>query len=494
MDLAVLLSALQLPQPAPGDARPPALHRRLYQAIKGAITSGALSGGLKLPATRVLAQELKLSRNTVLLAYEQLAAEGYLVATTQGSVVARLPRIASADDSRASKATPGLSARGLVVPMHWRTGSDILKAFTPGIPDIGKFPLPQWRALLDRAYRDINPRRLTFGETGGEPELRSAVAAYVAAARGVHCDPEQVIVTQGAQGALDLCARMLADPGQVAWLENPGYLGARVAMQTAGLQLHGIAVDAAGARPTEADWRDHPPRLIYLTPAHQYPMGPVLAAERRYDLLQRARAANAWIIEDDYDSEFRYEGDPIPAMCSLLPSSPVIYVGTFSKTLLPVLRLGYAVVPHSVSRALGNIGAQFTRPGHVAEQLALARLIESGRYARHLRTMRSLYAERRAALKLALDRHLGGLVGVSGGAAGLHLTAVFQEAIDDLAVHERARRAGLVVAPLSRYYLPGSRDPLRSGMLLGYGTVANQAIEGAVKQLAQLIDRERRGL
>lgn len=465
--------------------------KRLCLAIKNGIRSGRLASGLRLPASRDLSSHLGVARNSVLYAYDQLAAEGYLVATPKGTWVAQLQQLQQLDQAKGGQ-SPQLSQRGQSMPPHWRTHSDIVKPFTPGIPDVSRFPLSRWRSMLSRTYASINTRRLSFGEIGGEPELREALATHLRASRGVMCSARNVIITQGAQGALDLVARMLADPGDVAWVENPGYYFAKTCFRAAGLDVRGMPVDDDGARINDMDWDADKPRLVYLTPAYQYPLGSVLSMPRRAQLLNQASRYNTWVIEDDYDSELRYSSDPIPALHGLASNAPVIYVGTFSKTLLPVLRVGFLVVPDDIAHTMSMIAAQFTRPGHVVEQVALAKWIEAGHYARHIGVMRGLYAEKQRVLRQALHTHLPREVLVTGGSAGLQLAARFRQPLDDLELNRRCKDQGLVVAPLSTYYLPETPADLReSGMLLGYGTIHTSTIEDSVRKLRQVIDELR---
>ena len=249
-----------------------------------------------------------------------------------------------------------------------------------------------------------------YGPVEGNVALRQAVAEYLRVSRGVRCDAAQVFITDGTQNSLDLCARTLADAGDTAWIENPGYYGARAALQAADLRLVPIGVDADGLAPHGDDWRRTPPKLIYITPSHQYPLGAVMSLERRLALIQHARAAGAWIIEDDYDSEFRHTGAPLSAVQGLTADAPVIYLGTFSKMLFPALRLGYMVVPPALVPALQKTAGALMLRGRVADQLALAEFIEAGHFTRHLRRMRRLYGERRDALQAAIERHLQGIV------------------------------------------------------------------------------------
>ncbi|MGV2292828.1 PLP-dependent aminotransferase family protein [Trinickia sp. YCB016] len=461
--------------------------RLLYECLRHAILDGRLAQGNRLAATRALSEELKMARNSVLYAYERLADEGFVVATRQGSEVARvgLPRrdpapVAAGPDVTLARRVDGLNRE--------RVAHDEQKPFRLGIPALDEFPLGAWRASLDRAWRTVGPQHLGYGNVEGHPALRHAIAEHLKVSRGVRCEIDQVFITDGTQSSLDLCARLFADAGATVWLENPGYNGARAAFRSAGLNIVPMPVDADGIAPSADDWRRVPPKLIYVTPSHQYPLGSVLSLERRLWLIEHARQTGTWIIEDDYDSEFRHDGPPLPAVQGLAADAPVIYLGTFSKTMFPALRLGFMVVPASLTAAIrGPLGA-LARRGRPADQIALADFIDSGLYTRHLRRMRRLYAERRNALADALRAQLGGMLTVSAGAGGMHLSAQLTAPIADVDVCAAARGAGLIVPPLSYYCMPCVDIARYNGLALGYAGVPAEKIDGLVKQLAQILE------
>ncbi|WP_206995313.1 MocR-like pyridoxine biosynthesis transcription factor PdxR [Trinickia mobilis] len=460
--------------------------RLLYECLRRAILDGRLAQGSRLAATRALAEELRMARNSVLYAYERLAEEGFVVATRQGSEVARvgLPRRDPAPVARGPDVVLARRVDGLD---RERVAHDEQKPFRLGIPALDEFPLAQWRASLDRAWRTVGPQHLGYGNVEGHPALRHAIAEHLRVSRGVRCEIDQVFITDGTQSSLDLCARLFADAGATVWLENPGYNGARAAFRSAGLTIVPMPVDADGIAPRADDWRRVPPKLIYVTPSHQYPLGSVLSLERRLWLIEEARKAGTWIIEDDYDSEFRHDGPPLPAVQGLAADAPVIYLGTFSKTMFPALRLGFMIVPASLSAAVrGPLGA-LARRGRPADQIALADFIDSGLYTRHLRRMRRLYAERRNALADALRTQLGGMLTVSAGAGGMHLSAQLTAPLADVDVCTAARGAGLIVPPLSAYCLPCVDIARYNGLALGYAGVAAEKIDGLVQQLAQIL-------
>ncbi|THF60190.1 MocR-like pyridoxine biosynthesis transcription factor PdxR [Pseudothauera rhizosphaerae] len=451
----------------------------IYQRLRAAIVDGRLAPGIRLPASRSLAAELNIARNTVLYAYEQLAAEGCLAAGRHGTRVAQLAAPPPRTEARAA-VLPGLSRRAAAAlrPEAGAEGETLLLA--PGLPDFGLFPFRAWRACLERAWRAATPHRLGYAPHGGEEGLRAALAEHLCAERGFAVRADQIVITGGTQAGLDLGARLLADAGDTAWVENPGYPAARTVLGLAGLRLHPLAVDAAGAAPAAADWQAHRPRLILLTPSHQYPTGRVMSLARRLALLDGARAAGAWIVEDDYDSEFRRGAPALPALFGLQPDAPVVYAGTFSKTLYPGLRMGYLVVPQALAADFVRAAVQATRPGHAIEQAALADFIRRGHYTAHLRRTRRHYERRQAALREALVRRPGPELAVTGGEAGLHLTLWLPPDLPDGEIARRAAALGLGVRPLSRYALP----PLAcNGLVLGYGNLDERQATEAVRRL-----------
>ncbi|MEN3374598.1 PLP-dependent aminotransferase family protein [Dechloromonas sp. ZS-1] len=456
--------------------------RVLYLRLRDAILSGRLMPGTLLPASRSLAASLNIARNTVLFAYEQLSAEGCLISDRQGTRVASLPAMPMPPAAAGPAVAAGLqlSARALAACQSGPPGEIAALPFAPGTPDYAAFPFRTWRACLERAWRDAGWRQLGYAAHGGDPALRAALAAHLTTVRGLAVEPTQIVITSGTQAALDLCARLLADHGEIAWAENPGYLAARVALGLAGLRVHHVPVDAEGMAAGEDDWRDHPPRLIMVTPSHQYPTGRVLPLSRRLALIERARQAGAWIIEDDYDSEFRRAGPAPPALFGLQPDAPVVYIGTFSKTLYPGLRLGYLVLPHAIAADFARASVQAARLGQGIEQRALADFIERGHYTTHLRRMRARYAARQAALRAALKAEFGSDVALSGGEAGLHLAMWLPDTCSDQRVAQAAAVLGLGVRALSSY----TRPPMRcNGLVLGYGNLAEGMLDEAVLRL-----------
>jgi len=460
------------------------LQRQLYRRLKEAILEGKLAAGSRLPGSRALAQTLSVSRNTVAIAYEHLVSEGYVRADRQGSTVAALVRPAPRE-AQPEAAPPSRVALRLSRIRSGPARLDPSTALRPGVPALSHFPLAVWRRMLDRAVREALPAALHYGDPFGQPELRAAIARHLAITRGVHCEPAQVIVTEGAQEALTLCVRLLTNPGDTAWVEDPGYRGAKAAMHAGDLRIVPQRMDGEGMHASAADWRLRAPRLIYTTPSHQYPTGVVMSVARRLALISAAREHGAWIVEDDYDSEFRHYGEPIGAMQGLVADAPVLYVGTFSKTMFPSLRLGFVVMPARLLASAQDALREMLRGGHSHEQLAMAGFIESGQFARHLGRMRRLYRERQQALREALTRHLRVPHIIEGGQGGLHLALRLPRDFADTRVAEAARRYGMAPMPLSSFAMaPAPED---NGLVLGYGNTAMELLDPLVKRLSQLV-------
>ncbi|HCR0224939.1 PLP-dependent aminotransferase family protein [Enterobacter kobei] len=461
------------------------LQRALYLALREAILSGKLQSGSQLSGSRTLAQQLAVSRNTVNAALDQLTLEGYLLRNRQGTKVAQFAHRARVRELPAPEVVLAKRVTHLPAPVQRDTP---VMAFTPGTPAINYFPLPLWRRLYDRVLREEGNALLGYGDPAGEPSLRAAIARHLALSRGIDCDASQIVITEGALEGVNLCTILLSEPGDVAWVENPGYAGAKSAFVKTGLTMTGMPVDDEGMC---WDGRNAPsPTLIFTSPSHQFPYGSVLSARRRLALLELARQHNAWIIEDDYDSEFRYAGEPVPAMLGMVNNAPVVYLGTFSKTLFPSLRMGFMVLPPALAKASRAAIGSLLRGGHRAEQRTLALFIEEGHYARHLAAMRRLYRKRYRQLREALSTALHTPHRILAGEGGMHLTVTIN-GIDDQRLVEKARAFQLAPAALSGYYLEAKQG--QTGLVLGYGnTSASQFVPG-IRRLQALITQQQGG-
>ncbi|HUA79498.1 MAG TPA: PLP-dependent aminotransferase family protein [Dyella sp.] len=458
----------------------------LHGQLRAAILDERLKPGLRLPATRALADALKVSRNTVVAAYDLLLSEGYIEARRgAGNFVANLalrkdPHHAKAATSPSDKrlAAYWRNLAGMPAPMPGRFAYD----FRLGIPDSRAFPYDIWRRLSARALRQLSKAAPLYDLAQGRPALREAIAQHISFARAVSCEPDDVIVTSGAQQAFDLLARVLVTPGHtVVAVEDPGYRPLRAVFLAAGARVVGVPVDEEGLiveqLPLDAN-------VIYVTPSHQFPLGVVMSPRRRIALLAFARARGALVIEDDYDSEFRYSGRPLDALQTLDRNDTVCYVGTFSKCLFPTLRLGYAVVPSWLRTAFVNAKHQTDWHGDVLAQDTLAAFIAEGHLVRHVRHMRKVYAERRDALLDALEQHSCDRLQVWPTDAGLHLAAKLQAGVDAQTLAVRAADEGIRLEALSAYVLDVSAV---QAVGFGLGMIETGAIDEAVRKLATLM-------
>ena len=479
------------------------LYRQLYDLLRLMILDGRLPSGSRLPANRVLAQDLSLSRNTVATALQQLLAEGY-VETRRGDgtyVASELPddvlggpdrhqpdrhayRTEQADDVARRY---GLSRRGQTLAAISRASVGSTTAFAPG-PDIDAFPFAVWARLLARFWRHPGSELAISRDAGGYPPLKAAIAAYLGAMRGVRCDPGQIIVVSGAQQAIGLAAQVLLDHDDQAMVEEPGYGGIRGALTAAGLRMALVPVDEEGMDIAAGEARAPMARLACVAPSHQHPLGVVMSLRRRLALIEWARRRQGWILEDDYDSEYRYAGRPLAALQGLDTTGRVIYVGSFSKVLFPALRLGYLVVPPDLVDPF--IRARRVLDDHTAmlAQPVLARFIEDGHFAAHVRRMRRLYADRQEALLSAAKAHLSGLLKIDADEAGMHLIASpasgSMGAMDDRSIAQAAAKAGVMAMALSTAY---AGKAVRRGLILGYAAHDEDAIAAAARRLGEIM-------
>jgi GntR family transcriptional regulator / MocR family aminotransferase len=482
------------------------IYRQLHRLLQQAILSRELPAGSKVPSSRLLAQELGIGRNTVTQVYEQLVLEGYVSsATGRGTFVADSAPDEIVGAPEAMPTTPGrpaplldadasaepaptrraLSTRGARLVSGAGVSRRQLGAFMPGVPDVTKFPARVWSRLHNKYWRRPRPDLLTYAPGGGLAALRHALADYLRTSRSVRCTPEQIIITTGIHQSVDLAVRLLSDPGDLIWTEDPCYWGVRSVLHVSGLQSRPIPVDAEGINPSSDDLAQ-PPKLMLVTPSHQYPLGMVMSLARRRMLLEYARQNQCWIIEDDYDSEFRYGSRPLASLQGLDTSGQVIYVGSFGKTLFPGLRIGYLVVPEALAESFATASAELYREGQLLQQAMLAEFIAEGHFTSHIRKMRTLYGQRRQTVLDVASQRFGDALPAVGGDAGLHLVMQLPPGTDDRAVAAAALERNIVVRALSGYYAQPSLAP--SGLLIGYACVPDEEIAPAFNTLADVIE------
>jgi GntR family transcriptional regulator/MocR family aminotransferase len=472
------------------------LQQQIYIAVRRAVLDGILAPGKRLPSSRSLAEDLRVSRTTTLHAYEQLAAEGYVAARHgSGTFVAReLPDdLAQPVSPRRVAGTkhPQLSRRGVALATTPGTARRIggpPRPFRLGVPALDLFPVRLWSQLVTRRLRSTTMGQLDYSDSAGFADLREAIAEHVQTARGTRCAADQVFVVAGAQRGLQMMCAVLLDPGDKVWLEEPGYPGARSALVGAGARIIPVRVDRDGLDVAAAARQAADARMAYVTPSHQFPLGVPMSLPRRLALLKWASGAGAWVVEDDYDSEFRYGTRPIPCLHGLDADGRVIYVGTFAKTIFPALRLGFVILPSDLhDKVLAARRAADLHPP-LLEQMALADFIVGGHYAQHLRRMRVAYRERLEALADAARRLCGGALRLRTVHTGLHAVADL-DGVDEERVYEEARDRGIEVAPLATYFI-GRRTA--NGLLLGFASTRPEALRRGMERLAASIEAARR--
>ena len=480
------------------------LQQQLYREIRRAILDGVLTPGTRLPSSRALADDAGVSRTTAVLAMEQLTAEGYLAARRgAGTFVAEdlpddLPSVLR--DGRPGRGrrrrprafVPGLSRRGTALaatPQGAQRLGGAPRAFRIGTPALDLFPVRLWQRLVNRRFRAATMASLDYGDPAGFTPLREAIAAHVQAARGTTCGADQVVIVAGAQQGLDLVCRALLDPGGPAWLEEPGYPGARSALVGAGARIVPVQIDGEGLDVEAGIRRAGRARLAYVTPSHQYPLGVPMSLRRRLALLRWAEGAGAWVVEDDYDSEFRYGTRAVPCLHGLDDRGRVIYVGSFSKTLFPALRLGFLIVPARIHARLVDARRAADQHPPVLDQAVLADFILEGHFTRHLRRMRTAYRERLEAMAAALERHCGGALRLRPVRTGLHAIAHLNGVSATRVTREAAAR-GVEVAPVAAY----CANPARAlnSLVLGFAAVRPDVLREGARALAAAIEIARR--
>jgi GntR family transcriptional regulator/MocR family aminotransferase len=470
------------------------LHRQIYDELRRGVLEGRLRPGSQLPSSRKLAADLGVSRSTVVAAYAQLVTEGYLASSLRGAtrVGDRPPEAAlTAEAGRRPDApsvgSPALSRRAGATSSSWPVydvvASAPARAFRTSVPALDVFPMDVWGRLAARRWRSASPAALAYGDSAGLPALREAIANYLTRARAVRCTAADVIVTAGSQSALDLAARVLIDPGDAVWMEDPGYFGAAGALAANGARLVPVPVDAEGLD-VDAGRRLAPKaRLAFVTPARQLPLGVTMSAARRAALLDWAAETSSWILEDDYDSEFRYATRPLAPLQSLDRHGAVIFMGTFSKVMFPALRLGYLIVPPAAAAAFttARLYVDFCPP--YLTQATMADFITGGHFERHIRRMRGIYQSRRALLVRLLEHHFGGDVAVDAPDAGMNLILWLPEQVSDHAAAAAAGAAGLDALPISRF----SIRRVRPGLLLGFSGIREPDLRHGAARLARAL-------
>lgn len=479
--------------------RSEALHRQVYRELARLILTGRIAAGSRLPSSRELARELGVARNTVLAALDQLTSEGYIEGRRgSGTYVATdlpdAPPLA-ADGSPARRAAaramhrPPVASHINMLATGRHAPARLTGLLAPGMADPGEFPFDLWARLLARTWRRPSQALATGGASAGYLPLRQAIADYLRLLRGVRCEAEQVIIVSGTRHGLDLTARLLLTAGDTVWLEDPGYPGLRGPLAVAGAQLVPLPVDDEGIDISMAPAGSRP-RFIAVSPSHQYPLGMTMSLPRRLQLLERARQSDAWVFEDDYDSEWRYRGRPLAALQGLDSDGRVIYAGSFSKVLFASLRIGYLVVPPQVVDAFLSARATLDDQPSLIAQPALAAFLAEGHFAAYLRRQRRIYRARQDLTLAASSKHLAGLLDVPPDSGGLHLvgfsTPELVRRMDDFTASRRAAAAGLSVPPLSKYWFG---RPGRQGLMLGYAAMAEASIEPAIQRLAEALTR-----
>ncbi|KFF65791.1 DNA-binding protein [Pectobacterium brasiliense] len=446
------------------------LYLQLYRRYRDAITAGKLHPGDRVPSVRSLASELNLARGTVEMAYQMLASEGYfLTRGPAGTIVS--PRLENLGES-------GHIATSLSqIPTRPQTETTQVQPFQLGLPALDAFPRKTWARLAGHNLRTLDTAAMIYPDPAGYEPLRRAIATYLGISRGITCTYEQVFITAGYRGALELVCRTLLQPGDSGWFEDPGYLFARQFLERAGMHLQPVPVDEEGLNVDMGQQRAAEARFAVVTPTHQSPMGVALSLPRRLQLLEWASHRRSWIIEDDYDSEFRYHGRPLPALKSLDRDGRVLYTGTFSKVLFPGLRLAYLVVPEPQIERFKDTANHFCCPGSILPQATVAAFMEQGHFARHLRRMRSLYAIRRGYLVDELLQTLGSHLIVQPQAGGIHVLARLAARGNEQSLAAVAQSHGLAIQALNDWRISSSSH---GGLLMGFTNVAEPAMAKAL--------------
>lgn len=476
------------------------IYLRLYETIRRKILAGEYLPGSRLPATRYLAKHLGMSRMTVLNAYSQLTAEGYLESKSgSGTFIARqLPEeyLSVPKDNQENKKSKD-SARN---PQFSAYAKKILKLnpnpaqlnlatspvpFQHGLAAIEEFPFDIWMKLMSTSLRQLKRQNFGYGESNGFSQLRKAIASHLKSARAVDCLPEQVIITSGAQEAFEMIGKVFLEVNTEVLIEDPGYFGVKHSFQTFGAKFIPVSVDEEGINIKNINNDCSEARLAYVTPSHQFPLGYVMSIKRRLELLNWAQTNNGWIIEDDYDSEFRYVGRPLPSLQGLDQNKRVLYVGTFSKTLFPALRLCCLVVPMDLIEIFTSVKLASGMRSPLADQAALAEFITQGHFSRHIRRMRKLYEKRQKVLVYELKERLGDKLEVINSHSGMHIIGWLPEGVEDESVVKKITEFGIKTTSVSSHYLTKQK---RGGLIFGYTAIDENQIRKSVRQLSEILN------
>ena len=455
------------------------VYRQVYERLRDAIAGGTLRGGERLPSARSLASQLATARGTIDAAYDLLASQGYIICRgAAGTFVS--PTLADVFKSRRARPNASAPPPRATIP----TLSEALRPFQMGLPALDAFPRKVWSRLATKRARQLPMGAMHFPDPFGYRPLREAIASYLAIARGFQCDPESIVITSGFQGAVGLITRTLLSRGDEVWVEDPGYFIVRRGLANAGAKLTPVPVDNHGMDVAAGIARSPRARLALVTPAHQSPLGIALDLSRRLTLLAWADKAGAWILEDDYDSEFRYDSRPLPALKSLDERDRVLYAGTFSKVLFPGLRLGYVVLPGALLEDFARVLYSLYCDGSTFVPAIVTDFMAQGHFARHIKRMRQLYAERRAALAKALENVCGDRFRIELQAGGMHLLAYLTNSEQDVVVVERARAHGLAPAALSPWSIESNCG---QGLLLSFTNIPVQSAAREAKRLERAL-------
>lgn len=483
------------------------LAQQLYESLRQGILSGQIGKGYRLPSTRAMAENLGVSRMTVVSGFEQLMIEGYLTGRVgHGTFVSdQLPdeklcaSFCAPAKSPETGRSPGNQTPAINITRNARNLLDYSDAlvttnedmpFRAGVPALDQFPVDTWARLSRKRWKSIEGRELTYGEPFGYQPLRQAIAAYVRAFRGVRCRDEQVIVFNGTQQAIDLITRILVEPGDRVIVENPGYLRARLVFESAGARIIPCDIDDNGMVISKEARALVRPRLAYVTPSHQFPMGVTMSIERRMELIDWAAEKGAIILEDDYDSEYRYAHRPVPSLQGLDHTDHTIYIGSFSKVIFPALGIGYAVVPQSLIDPCRAALSLASRPPATMDQMILTDFLEQGHFARHVRRMRTIHETRLTTLVEGIEQHLSDRLQIIGSDAGLHCTARLMDGSSDREIARRAAETGIQLRALSEFLVPQTSSQAHNpnGLVLGFACSTPGQIKYGIRKLQTLFD------